>query len=307
MNAMILPLLLAMAGVAGAQQAPVPGAAARAAPEPDIVVQHRTDAAIARMVEAMTQNQRGAQVSRWNDAICPRVLDLDEVHTALIENRIAAVAKSVGVPVAGKPCTPSIVIVATADADALAKAVVDRHPGLFGDPRYGIRHGKAITDLKMSRPVRWMDASRAIGEDASRIIPADGSTPGPLTVYAYNGGSRLKALTREDAVSSLVIVDIRQLTHITWGQLADYLSIVTLARPNLSATPPDSIMSIFAIRDTGGRGPAGLTSTDLSMLHGLYHSDPSLSAPMQRSQIEDQVKKGIGAPLPVATVGPAIR
>ena len=179
MKMMIFPLLLTqtIASAAGAQQVP----AVAPAQNSDIIVQHRTDAAIARMVEAMTQTPRGAQVSRWNGAICPRVLELDPVHTALIEDRIAAVAKIMNVPVAGKPCTPSVIIVATADADALANALVDLHPGLFGDPAYGIRHGATLTDLKKSRPVRWINATRAGGADGQRIN-ADGALIG------YDGG-----------------------------------------------------------------------------------------------------------------------
>ena len=230
MKIMILPLLLAMGGGAAAQQAPLSvqtaPAFAQTAPEPDIVVQHRTDAAIARMVEALTQTRGGVQVSRWNEAICPRVLEMDPVHTALIEDRIAAVAKSLGVAVAAKPCAPSIIIVATPDADAFSREIVDLHPGLFGDPAYGIRHGKAISDLKAPRPVRWINATRTGGADASRVSADSG-------LMVYGGGSRIGRPTRENIVLSLVIVDIMRLSHITWGQLADYLSVVTLARPSL--------------------------------------------------------------------------
>ncbi|WP_174287349.1 hypothetical protein [Sphingomonas bacterium] len=279
----ILPLLLALAGTASAQQAPAP-VAVPTAPDADIVVQHRTDAAIARMVDAMTQTRHGFQVARWNEAICPLVLDLDPLHTALIDERIVAVAKSVDVPVATKPCAPSVVIVATADADALAKALVDQHPGLFGDPAYGIRHGNTITDLKASRPVRWINATRTGGADSRRIGAGN-------ALNTYNGGSRIAHTTRENTVLSLVIVDTARLSHITWGQLADYLSLVTLANPALSVAAPDSVMSIFATRDAGGRGPAGLTPADTALLQGLYRSDSSLGSGMQRAQIADQIKK----------------
>ena len=256
----------------------------------DIVVQHRTDAAVARLVTVMTSAPHGAQIARWNGAICPRVLDLDNSHAALIEDRIGAVAKSIGVSVAARPCTPTIVVIASGDADALARAFVEQHPGLLGDPKYGIRHGSALTAFEAARPVRWIDASRTASADGNRLSSdADDESVG--STIAYNGGSRIRRQIRETMTASLVIVDIKQLDHITWGQLSDYLALVTLARPKLDANEPDSILSIFHARDVGDRGPAGLTGTDLSVLKGLYTTDPALDPAAQRGEIAQQIER----------------
>ena len=256
----------------------------------DIVVQHRTDAAIARLVAIMTDAPHGAQLARWNGTICPRVLDLDDTHAALIENRIGAVARSIGVSVASRPCTPTIVIIASTDADALARAFVEQHPGLLSDPKYGIHHGSALTEIEAPRPVRWIDGSRTGSADGNRLSgDADDESVG--ATIAYNGGSRIHRQVRENMAASLVIVDTKRLDHITWGQLADYLALVTLARPRLDANEPDSITSIFKARDAGVRGPQSLTPTDLSVLKGLYNTDPALGPTAQRAQIAQQIER----------------
>ena len=285
---LLLPLMFLIAASASGQQPPP--VAPIVPPDADVVVQHRTDAAMARLVEMMTSAPRGAQIARWNGAICPRVLDLDDTHAALIEGRIDAVATSLKIAVTPQPCKPNIVIIASPDADALTKTLVERHPGLFADAKYGIHHGQTLTDIEASRPVRWVEASRTGNADASRIFPADG-TPGSFdTIHAYNGGSRISSQTRENAIASFAIVDTRQLSHITWGQLADYLALVTLAHPTAAVNQPDSVMSIFTARDAGTRGPPGLTATDQSMLQGLYRSGAGQTAQLQRSQILDQMQ-----------------
>ena len=281
----ILSLALACAAPSGAQTPP-----SGPPHDADIVVQHRTDAAVARLVALMTTAPHGAQVARWNDALCPRVLDLDDDHARLIEDRIGAVAKRLGLSVTPRPCTPTILIIASGDADALTKAFVARHPGLLGDPKYGIRHGAALAELEAPRPVRWIDASRAGSADGNRFQSNTNGASVDRTI-GYDGGSRLHRPVRENMTASLVILDTKRLDHITWGQLADYLALVTLARPRLDASAPDSILSIFRARDAGMRGPAALTPTDLSVLDGLYHADPARDASAERAQIAQQIEK----------------
>src|SRR4249919_836986 len=55
-----------------------------------ITVQGRTEQAVERFVRAVTQNDRGRQLTRWNGHICPKVLGLDPGHSAFIVNRINA-------------------------------------------------------------------------------------------------------------------------------------------------------------------------------------------------------------------------
>ena len=203
------------------------------------------------------------------------------MHAALIVDRIGAVAKDLKIRVAAGRCVPTITVLVTVEADALIRKLLDRHPGLFGDPTYGIAHGAVLTDLRTLRPIRWIDASRT--------ITADGLGGG----LGFGGGSRISHQIHESVRMVCVIVDAQRLSRISWSQLADYLTMVSLARPTMNANvnDPDSILSIFTARDGGHRGPNALTDADRRFLTSLYASDPSLDPDLQRAQIADQLRK----------------
>lgn len=277
MPTVLRSLLLAIVGLGQIGQNGVPSTAG-----PDIVVKHRTDAAIARHVDAMTPAPNGKQIARWNSAICLHVLGASTTQAAFVENGISQVAKDLHIPVARKPCDGSIIIIFTDDSDRLTKTLIQQHPALFADPRDGIDR-EALADLQTPRPVRWLNASRTEGANGNQSING--------LLNSYGGGSHIQSPVRENTEFSFVVVDSKRLQRIKWRQLVDYLALVTLSRPSMNATVDDSVLSIFSARDAGMHGPVGLTGADMAVLRGLYRSDASLAPSIQRSQIVTRVKK----------------
>ena len=85
------------------------GAAAAAQPQPesnDIVVEGRLNPhkQIRDFVKELTPAHVGAQLGRFVQPVCPRVVGLSDAENALVEARIRKVAASVGAPVASPGC-----------------------------------------------------------------------------------------------------------------------------------------------------------------------------------------------------------
>ncbi|HEY5710955.1 MAG TPA: hypothetical protein VIT38_03580 [Allosphingosinicella sp.] len=252
-----------------------------------ITVQGRTEQAVERFVRSVTQVDRGRQLSRWNGHVCPKVLGLDPGHAAFIVNRINATARRHGIPVARGNCPGNIIIVVTAEADEFATLLAQRYPRLFGDPDAGMASPGEIARLVRPRPVRWLTGARTGNSEGRQRY--DGAT----RIYS---ASRLTLSTRENAGISFAIVDAGRLERISWGQLADYLSLATLARPSMDADyDAATVLSIFAMRERGETGPPGLTAQDDQLLEALYATDAAVQAERQREQIETQIQRGAEA------------
>jgi hypothetical protein len=268
---------LLLAGAVPQEQAPAGN------PGQEIVVRARTDEEVDRFVQALTQNQRGRQIARWNDPICPRAIGLDPSHANFIVERIRAVARTFGIPVARGRCHGNIVIVVAGDADDFTASLVRRYPRLFRGARDNLATRDEIADLLRPRPVRWIAAS-AIGNAEGAPIIDDINRPSTM--------SRLTETTRENATLSFIIVDSNKLQGLVWRQLAEYLALVALARPAMDA-PYDSttLLSIFQLRDAGGQGPRQLTAWDRSLLRGLYSTNATTEAARQRASIAAQIRR----------------
>jgi len=244
-----------------------------ATPEAEIVITARTEEALARFVEALTQTDADQQLARWNHHICPRVLGLDPSQETFIANRIRDVARRVKIPVAKGRCAANIVIIATADADRFTRLLVARYPGLFRDPRRGLAPRSDLAKLLVERPVRWIAASR--------------SEKDPLYT-----ASRLTVGAVENSELSMIIIDTNKLNHISWGQLSDYLSLVALSKPSMEAPyGKETVLSIFSERDIGRKGPPSMTDEDTRFLEAFYRSNDRVDADTQRTNIRVLMEK----------------
>lgn len=246
----------------------------------DVIIEGRTQDAIATFVEQLTTVNRGHQISRWNTMACPKALGLNSEQARYLTARIRSRSREFGVPMAGQRCAANIVIVVTNDADEFTRQFLRRYPKLFQDTSGGISELAPLRgELLQPRPIRWLNASRAGG--------AGGGSLGQ--VYS---ASRLRESSQENAILSLAIVDARMMRGLKWRQVADYLTMVALANPRMDARfPLDTIMSIFQVRDAGGLLPTELTVNDRSLLRALYRTHGAVSAHRQRKQIQSAITK----------------
>lgn len=158
-----------------------------------------------------------------------------------------------------------------------------RAPELLRDPQYGLARKSEWDQLLAPRPVTWM------GLDEIDLSEA-------------GAASRLRVQTRQRLVRTLAVIDAQDIADITWGQLADYLCLVTLSRPKLVPTYDSStILGLFGLRDRSRADPTllpalkslAMTKIDRSMLANLYAMDGRRPALTQRTILRAGVEKDL--------------
>jgi len=213
----------------------------------------------------------GEMIARWRIPVCPSVAGASAEQADFIRSRILEVAAAVHAPASGdKQCAGNLLIFLTEHPDQLWTAWRDRYPKMFArESRQSI---KRIVDV--TRPVvTWQNAAlNATGMPSS----ARGADHAPE--YRLSD-SRFRSSVSEDFLSVIVVVNTSATGSATFGQLADYIAMVSLARvdPRIDAdndlAGAPTILKVFA-KDFAN-APRRVTNWDEAFLKGLYRgSDP---------------------------------
>lgn len=249
---------------------------AQTAPAPehrleDVVVEGNR---LAERVERFVKDVIAAPVNRgparWASPVCVGVANLNQEVARGIIDEVATVALRAGVEVSEPGCDPNVLIVATADGDATARALVERAPRAF-IPAYsgGSRSRRQLEAFQsVDTPVRWWHTSipviRDTGEAAVRMPGRDA----PL-IPAPN--SRIQTATRNDLRAAFIILDIDQASGLSVQQLGGYIGMVAMAQidPDTDTAGYDSVLNLFRSDPT----VEGVTPWDVSYLTALYDSE----------------------------------
>ena len=238
----------------------------------DVTVTGRPlDAMIRNFVSEVAEPNHGRGLARWDDRICVGVANLRSETAQYLADRISTVAEDVGLTPGAPGCTPTLLVVATDDGEALARSMVETRRRAFRMGGAGMdRGGDALADfVETDRPVRWwqmaMPVDSETGQRAVRL-PGDEEPP-QISVFA---ASRINSQIRDDLNKTIVIVDVDDITDISFGQLTDYVAMVTLAQvdPDGSRAGFTSILNVFedpAVTDS-------LSDWDWAYLRALYSS-----------------------------------
>lgn len=269
-------------------QAVQPSPPAKQAPTADIVVEGRTDAAVRDFIRQLADPIPGDQLPRWDRFICPGIVGLARDQAELVNDRIAQLASTVHLR-SGKPgCTPTILIAFTTNADALANAVADKYPitlRLEGSHR--------LSSFRQPQAVRWIGLTYqgpaySATNDSDTLSTGSRLPPGGSAGYSHYA-TRINRTTQAILFSMLVVVDPTKLGSVKLDALADYLTMVVLARPPLGgAAPSTSILSLFAHGDPSHRA---ITRYDQDYLRALYTAPANQGSSMQASAIMARMKK----------------
>ena len=283
--------------------AAVPASAQHRAAEPsadqDIVVTAKREGEIRHFVNKMAPWRYGRQLARWHDPICVQITGLEEMpaKAALVRGWIENVARSVRIGIARKEaCHPNILITFSTRADSLTAQVIEKYPSLIKDVRRnGLPHGHDRAPYLEPRAVRWFAVDNETLAATGQVIgqpDAGGISVGTL--------SRIGEQTKETASLSYVIVDESRIGGITWRQLADYLAMVTLARPTIDATysGEDTILSLFDNGHRSSAAPPELTRQDQAYLDALYAANAELPPDMERDQIRRHMAAALATDKP---------
>jgi hypothetical protein len=237
----------------------------------DVVVEgRRLQEATEEFVREVGSPARGRGLARWRGGVCVGVVNMQPETAQYIVDRVSTVARDLGLRAGAPGCNPSVIIIATVDANAFTAGFVDVRPRLFIVGGGGMDQGRnALNRFRTTdRPVRWWNVSVPVESDTGVIAVRLPGYNAPA--YEVRGGGRLTTTVVDDAKRAFVIVDIDRINGVNLTQLADYLAMVSLAQVN-----PDADTSGYATVLNLFRNPAeveGLTQWDMAYLQGLYDS-----------------------------------
>lgn len=214
----------------------------------------------------------GENLARWRQPICPSVAGVTREQGEFVRSRILEIAATAGAPFSlDEKCRSNLLVILTPEPDQLWKGWRARFPKMFSsESAQVIEHVLAAT-----RPVRvWHNAM---------LNNADGTSPitSPTKSPEYRlKDSRLMSSVAEDSVSVVVVADTTRTGSATFGQLADYVAMVSLARVDLDADFASSptILRLFAepsLESVSTR----LTNWDQAFLKALYGTRNPLLRP----------------------------
>jgi len=260
---------------------------------PEVTVQGRaTPEAVRDFVGRVAAPSPGRPLAQWRGPICPGVVNLEREAAQAIIDRVSQTAAELGLRTGNPGCESNLVVVFAEDGRATAQGLNRANPKLFRRNITGWDRGRAAFDAFLSeqRPVRWWSLSiptdpdtgeravRAPGDLAGGYVDKDiaemlGCSPSDCTIGAAPtvrrraGAARVNAAVVETLFKVIVIVDIDLIDSVNTTQLADYVSMITLAQIDASAdtTGFDTVLNLFS-----ASVPAGLTEWDRSYLAALY-------------------------------------
>ena len=236
----------------------------------DVVVDgRRLRESVDRFVDDIVAPPVGRGPARWNRRVCVGVVNLRREAAQALVDQVSVVADRVGLEIGEPGCSPNILVIATDDGAALARALVDEKPRAFRPQYSGAARSSEALDYfqTTSAPVRWWHVSmpvvRDTGEPGVRM-PGFGAPMIP-------GEGRLRNPLRNDLQRVFVILDMDDAVGVSIEQLGDYVGMVALAQvdPEAATSSYDTVLNLFQTTTPG----LTLTDWDVSYLTALYGSE----------------------------------
>ncbi len=235
---------------------------------------------------------RGDQMARFEDKVCPMVIGMPRDWTAAMTRMIRANIMSFGAKVEGPGCRPNSLVIFIDQPRALVEAIRKEEPWMLGmEPR------PALDFVASVGPITSWHVTDTMG--------ADGELLGTATIEGASGvktsrsisSSRLYMPVRQEMLLGMVVVEKDRTVGHTLRQLADLATMHILLEVKASAgtKDPGSILSLFEPRPAGEAPPPRLSRLDRGAMAGFYaQRDNNYTAAQQRSAIAKAIVKGAG-------------
>lgn len=266
--ALMVAATLALPQDQTAPPAPVPGSDPIVRLEDVVVDARRLEDAAREFVDEVADPVRRRGMARWHRGVCVGVANLQPETAQYLIDRVSDVARGIGLASSEPPCHPTILIVATTDADAFTEQFIAMRPRLFRPGGSGMDQGGAALERfrTSDAPVRWWNVSQPTDADTGEAAVRMPGNPAPFT--RVRGPSRLTSPYRQDLKRTFVIVDVDRLGEVNLGQLGDYIAMVALAQidPEADTSRFETVLNVF---ETPSSVP-GLSGWDQAYLDGLY-------------------------------------
>lgn len=207
---------------------------------------------------------------RFAAPLCPEVAGLKRDFADEIEGRIRDNAKALKMRLAGKRCSPNLIVAFVDDGRSLLSGLERDHPKLF-DMVPEEERSELLTSASPVRVWSSVEPKKANGAPLPRYR-------GKIAVPGIWGQmNRWFLSTRTDINTALVVFDRDAVVGMTVTQLADYATMrgLTHTRDGTGDEGMETILSVFAQE---GHSPDELTSFDRGYLRSVYLSRADLPA-----------------------------
>jgi hypothetical protein len=232
----------------------------------EIVVEARRRVVVKSYIRRMVKSEPRRQIARWNMPLCIKYEGMNAQFSLFIQERVKQVARKIGASIANSRCSFNVLVNLTDHADLMAKALAHMRPTRIGSlSNLGLPPHRDIAAIEAPRVIRWMTVTETVSSDGVPIGSAHEDKP-------FNKAwidSFIRSTTREDVRSKIVLIDTARLRDVTLDQLADYITFVILAAPDITAdfSKTDSIMALFSSKEERS---ARITEQDWAFLGALY-------------------------------------
>ncbi|WP_448664377.1 hypothetical protein ACG3SL_06800 [Sphingomonas sp. CJ20] len=269
-GALALSVVVLPIASANAQEVPPAQdvAASPREPQDDILVtgQRGVERKVAQRYVRQISSSFDGQLSRFTAPVCPAVMGLPDSYGEKVVVRIRDVARQAKISVAEPGCSPNLILILAADADAMVKAMRIKYPRMFAK----------LADAELQRALRdgpvhvWntVEVQNEDGRTQGKPESGDGIAGG-APILSVTRATFLELPTQQVTLGSVVVIDDDAAMGKTLWQLADYAAMRALAgaRPPSQGVAADTILTLF---DSAGAAPRAMTALDQSYLAGLY-------------------------------------
>jgi hypothetical protein len=262
-----------------------------AAPQPsqDIVVEgvRKQRERVRGFIKSLDDVPNFGQIGKFHAPVCPAVMGLPDAQNQMVADRMKQVAQAAGIRTGDSKCAPNVFLIASVDKGATIEALYHSYPAFFRDMR--------------AKDVRQLAASKdpSVAWQIKGLLSADGTAlkKTPLDGYyineGTNSGSRVRAGTMPQFVSSMVMVERSALTGLSVTQVADFAAMRAFADSDPKRAAGAGAPTILTILDKGDDQlvPVTLTHWDLGYLKSLYATSNAYYASYQRGDMEHELVK----------------
>ncbi len=269
---------------------------AKAAPQPadpmTVTAERLTRGALraqaSRFVRTVMAATRSGQNARWYDRLCPTTIGVRDDVGRLFTNRIADVARHVGLQMdTDADCDPNIAVVFTTDPRALTRLIDKRQRGALSSNLPADDRGLLF---KSNLPVRWWHSTLPEGADGKPFGPgaaglgASAGLPAEVTYNNNTRASRIDLPSRLRITGAVVMIDIGRMGQVPVSALTDYVAMAALVRLQMKPAnqPEDTILAMF---NPGAPRFEGFTDQDERFIEAVYDSKANVEGWRQRADM----------------------
>jgi hypothetical protein len=244
------------------------------------------------------------QVARWVIPVCLKVIGLQDMQKARVEQIMLGIARQANIKVAGAKCEPNITASFTSDAKQVVRQIHSRKPHQLRELSLADRQRVLTGDA----PVRWWYSTQMLDRDGVKSnntsapwlsgagysgVEGTGADPVglPMTddvtaTQQYNSGSNVRTPTMRSLYGATVVVDASKAGKTSIDAIAAYAAMVAFAEMDATdPPPPDSVLGLFQPNSI----ESSLTDWDMAFLKSLYRMPLDRRSRIQRGHLVEDL------------------